>query len=237
MLHCLSLPSRISTGYAELGQPSDLDVSTIMNSAYGSSDVPRQVPIGGHGSMPSIPPVASSSSASNSAALDHLYHHQPELRHPHNAIPQSPISSQAPPHLHPQPHHFQLLQGQNHHQPPIQEREQHLPTHPATYNTHPQESSHSQNFQHNALSQRLDPSHSAGEQKDQPQHLLDPRPHESFTSPTSSTLSHSESQQVGSANMLIPFSKVDEITGRKYQLVCLDALLLPSQMANIVCKS
>ncbi|KAH6604965.1 hypothetical protein Trco_006672 [Trichoderma cornu-damae] len=28
-----------------------------MNSAYGSSDVPRQVPIGGHGSMPSIPPV------------------------------------------------------------------------------------------------------------------------------------------------------------------------------------
>ncbi|KAL7785132.1 velvet factor domain-containing protein [Trichoderma ceciliae] len=194
-----------------------------MNSAYGSSDVPRQVPIGGQGSTPSIPPVVSSSSASNSASLDHLYHHQPSLRHPHSIIPHSPIQSQAPPHLLPQPHHFQPHQGQSHHQPPNQEREQHLPPHPTAYNTHPQQPPHSQHLQHDALSQRLDPSQSsscAGEHGDQPHHLLDhpSRCHESFPSLTASTLNHSESQQVGSANMLIPFSKVDEITGRKYHL-------------------
>jgi hypothetical protein len=38
-------------------------------------------------------------------------------------------------------------------------------------------------------------------------------------------LIHAEGQQVGSASMLVPFSKSDELTGRKYQLVCLNALL------------
>jgi hypothetical protein len=196
-----------------------------MNSAYGASDVPRQVPIGGHGSTLSMPPVGSTSSASNSASLDHLYHHQPPLRHPHSAIPQSPIQNQAPPHPHSQPHHFQLHHGQSPHQPPNQEREQHLPPRQATYDTHSQQPSHSQHLQHDALPQRPDPSesshpnqqHYAGEHKDQSQL----RTHEIYTSLPTSTLNHSESHQAGAANMLIPFSKIDEITGRKYQLVSL----------------
>ncbi|KAM0245862.1 hypothetical protein ACHAQJ_010434 [Trichoderma viride] len=199
-----------------------------MNSAYGTSDVPRQVPIGGHGSTLSLPPVGSTSSASNSASLDHLYHHQPSLRHPHSAIPQSPIQSQAPPHLHSQPHHFQLHHGQSPHQPPIQEREQHLPPRQAAYDTHSQQPSHSQHIQHDALPQRPDPSesghsnqqHYAGEHKDQSQHLLDHahRSHEIYATLPANALNHPESQQVGAANMLIPFSKIDETTGRKYSL-------------------
>ncbi|PTB36668.1 hypothetical protein M441DRAFT_150083 [Trichoderma asperellum CBS 433.97] len=189
------------------------------------------MPIGGHGSTLAMPPIAPPSSASNSAALDHLYHHhqpQPSLRHPHSAA-HSPIPNQAPPpHLHSQPHHFPY------HQPPHPDREQQLPPLQAPYDTHPPAPApapppHSQHVQHNALPPpRPDPSepshlnqqHYAGEHKDQPQRLLDHphRPHEIFTSMPASTLIHSESQQIGTANMLIPFSKVDEATGRRYHL-------------------
>ncbi|UKZ73447.1 hypothetical protein TrVFT333_001094 [Trichoderma virens FT-333] len=173
-----------------------------MNSAYGSSDAPRQVPIGGHGSMPPLPPVISPSSASNSASLDHLYHHQP--RHPLGAGPHSPIQSQAPPHLQP---HFQLHQGQgqgHHHQ----DREHQLPPPINAYNTHPQQ------LQHEPLPPRLlDPP--SNEQRDQPQHALE---HQSRSRESFSALIHAEGQQVGSASMLVPFSKSDELTGRKYHL-------------------
>ncbi|KAL7929114.1 velvet factor domain-containing protein [Trichoderma chlorosporum] len=168
-----------------------------MNSAYGSSDAPRPVPIGGHGSMP-LPPVVSPSSASNSASLDHLYHHQP--RHP-GAGPQSPIQSQAPPHLQP---HFQQPPQDHHHQ----ERDHQLPPPISAYNTHPQQ------LQHEPLPPRLlDPS--PAEQRDQPQHVVErqSRSRESF-----SALIHAEGQQVGSASMLVPFSKSDELTGRKFHL-------------------
>ncbi|PTB47971.1 hypothetical protein M431DRAFT_364307 [Trichoderma harzianum CBS 226.95] len=196
-----------------------------MNSAYGSSDAPRQAPIGGHGSVPSLPPVVSPSSASNSASLDHLYHHQP--RHPlptgAGAGPHSPIQSQAPPHLQP---HFQPHQGQgqvqgHHHQ----ERDHQLPPPINAYNTHPQQ------HQHEPLPPRvLDPA--SNEQRDQqppppppslpPQHVLE---RQSGSRESFSALIHAEGQQVGSASMLVPFSKSDELTGRKYQLVCLNALL------------
>ncbi|KAL6806227.1 velvet factor domain-containing protein [Trichoderma sp. SZMC 28012] len=192
-----------------------------MNSAYGSSDAPRQAPIGGHGSVPSLPPVVSPSSASNSASLDHLYHHQP--RHPlptgAGAGPHSPIQSQAPPHLQP---HFQPHQGQgqvqgHHHQ----ERDHQLPPPINAYNTHPQQP------QHEPLPPRvLDPA--SNEQRDQQQQQQPPPPHslppqhilerQSGHRESFSALIHAEGQQVGSASMLVPFSKSDELTGRKYHL-------------------
>ncbi|KAL7919461.1 velvet factor domain-containing protein [Trichoderma austrokoningii] len=195
-----------------------------MNSAYGS-DAPRQMPIGGHGPTLAMPPIAPPSSASRSAALNHLYHHhqpQPSLRHPHSAA-HSPTQSQAPPpHLHPQAYHYPY------HQLPHLERDYHqLPPLQAPYDTQPSPLPHSQHVQHNALPPRPDPSepshsnqHHVGEHKDQSQRLPDHphRPHESFTNMQASILVHSESQQIGTADMMIPFSKVDEATGRRYHL-------------------
>lgn len=205
-----------------------------MNSAYGSSELPRQLPLGAHGghgshgshhgahgSMPSlIPPIvsASASSASNSASLDHLYHHQPPPRLPLGALPQSPIQSQAPPpHLHPQSHHFQLHPGHGHHQQPHHERDHRLPPPVASYSTH------SHHLQHDPLPQRLDSSQSghpgAAEHRDHSQHALDDssRSHDPYPSMTAGALVHSESRQPSSASLLLPISNVEEATGRRYQ--------------------
>ncbi|PTB70108.1 hypothetical protein BBK36DRAFT_1166304 [Trichoderma citrinoviride] len=170
--------------------------------------------------MPSlIPPIVSASSASNSASLDHLYHHQqPPPRLPLGAVPQSPIQSQPPPHLHPQSHHFQLHPGHGHHQQPHHEREHHLPPPVASYSTH------SQHLQHDPLPLRLDSSQSghpgAAEHREHSHHVLDDssRSHEPYPSMGSGALVHSESQQTASANLLLPISKVDEATGRRYHL-------------------
>ncbi|KAK1253952.1 hypothetical protein MKX07_002029 [Trichoderma sp. CBMAI-0711] len=197
-----------------------------MNSAYGSSELPRQLPLGGHGgrgSMPSlIPPIVSASSASNSASLDHLYHHQPPPRLPLGAVPQSPIQSQAPPppppHLHPPSHHFQLHSGHGHHQQPHHERDHRLPPPVASYSTH------SHHLQHDPLPQRLDssqPGHpGAAEHRDHSQHALDEpsRSHDPYPSMAAGALVHSESQQPASASLLLPISNVEEATGRRYHL-------------------